>query len=119
MLSSFFFPEFTCCTMAAHSYTRLTVVPAAAPHPNPSERAARFGAALLTGAVVPTFAALKSCFNCKPQMVATREGRALQRLSDFASALAQARVDSKTALLDMWSKDGAHLINGQCMMHHA
>lgn len=92
-----------CSALATYRQAWLTVL-----HPDATERAAHFGAALLRGAVVPAFERLLPAYNCKPHMAATREGRALQRLSDFVSALAAANVDCRAALHRKWTSDGAH-----------
>ena len=57
--------------------------------------------------MLPAFEALQSAYTCKPHLAATREGRALQRVSDLVATLAQHSVDSRAALLSAWRRDGA------------
>jgi hypothetical protein len=47
-------------------------------------------------------------------MVATREGRALRRVSDFVSALERASINSKASLARKWLDNGVilHLTRG-------
>lgn len=81
-------------------------MPCTAPLREGTEKAGHFAAALLCGNVLSGLASLRDKLNCKPQTMASREGRALRRVSDFVLALELAGVTSKASLACKWHENG-------------
>jgi hypothetical protein len=100
----FFLDKHATCHTAAAQWQPPSLLSADV-HPHLTERAAHFAVALLSGLVAPSFGELVPFYNCKPQMVARKEGRALQRLSDIVVALARAHIDSSISLRAKWQED--------------
>jgi ATP-dependent RNA helicase DHX37/DHR1 len=80
-----------------------------APHPDAAERRAIFAAALLDGAVLPSFSLLRPALAAPSSLVARPETRAHRRASDLLAALAAADVDCRAALGARWASDPGFL----------
>jgi hypothetical protein len=78
----------------------------AAKHPSAEERCARFAAALLCGQVLPAVSQFAEGLNVRSSTLASREARALVRVSDLIQALLSQQVDSRAALAAAWQHDG-------------
>jgi hypothetical protein len=81
----------------------------AAKHPSLEERCAHFSAALLSGEVITAFLEFTSRLNIKAGSMASREARALVRVTDFIQAMLSQKVDCVSALASAWARDGALL----------
>lgn len=77
----------------------------AAPHPELSERAATFAAALLEGKILPSMAALRAAMAVPPSMAARPDMRMHKRVAELLAALERAHVDSKAALAAQWRRN--------------
>lgn len=78
-------------------------------HPNSSERAAYFAAALLEGTVFETFKALRKTLTLPPKACTQLDLRAHKKVSDLLEALEKANIDTKQALVNKWREEGNYL----------
>ncbi|EFJ47234.1 hypothetical protein VOLCADRAFT_120994 [Volvox carteri f. nagariensis] len=76
--------------------------PVAAPHPDASERAAGFAAALLEGRVLPAMTEVRPHLAASPAMLLRPELRGVARVGELVGALVRARVDSRRSLAAAW-----------------
>ncbi|GIL53593.1 hypothetical protein Vafri_9207 [Volvox africanus] len=76
--------------------------PVAVPHPDVTERAAVFAAALLEGRVLPAVAELRPHLAASPAMLLRPELRGVARVGELVGALVRAKVDSRSSLAAAW-----------------
>ena len=79
----------------------------AAPHPDPTERAAAFGAALLSGAVLPSLAQLSPFLAAQPAMMQRPEARGHRRVGELLAALHKRGASSRAGLMKALAQDPA------------